>query len=413
MYCYHSLYSTKVKRSELFFSLLLVPSFKLLSFAMFQEQNFHKSFFSAVEFGYDFLRVIVSTMGYIYLFQTIGEGRRISEVTKLLIFMFMAQILSCILNKSIDLFFLVKTYSYVGVILVCDRMNKKLTEGILHANTFFFKMLTLFGLISIFLFPLGILRADRVYTATYFLGGKNASFPFYYMFLFGWYMSSIIKTKKLPIFWFLPLVFMIAAAIICQSVNSLISLLLIGAICILYSYIKPMIKTEIMFGIFAFLMASIYAGINIPGLSGFLSVFGRNTTFSKRTFLWKQAVEHIIRSPIYGAGYKITYNLWSEITDHAHGWYIDSLAKYGLMSFVPFVFVVLCTIKNINRIRNGKVATFVGMMVLVYLLHMGFDDYNFNFFLLIIMIVDGAADTKKPAALTNDREGKTYELKKV
>lgn len=91
----------------------------------------------------------------------------------------------------------------------------------------------------------------------------------------------------------------------------------------------------------------------------------------------------------YMGGYSLTYNIWGEITDHAHGWYIDSLAKYGLLAFIPFLMVMLNTMKGLNKEKDRILASFMGLLLLVYLLHMGFDDYNFNFFVLIIMIIDG------------------------
>jgi len=309
--------------------------------------------------------------------------------------MFLAQLVACLLNGSIDAFFLIKIYSYIGFVYLCNWANNRLFECGLKVYTFLFKWLSIFGILSILLFPLGLLKADRVYTAVFFLGGKNASLPFYFLFLFSWYLKTMYSSKKLPEYWFIPPIFMVVASLICKSVNSLLIVSLVFIIAVLYIRIKPKVRSEVVIGGVSTILACIYIGLNIPAISRFLELFGRNTTFSYRTFLWSLAFKYFKSSPIYGCGYPLTYTRGSLFTDHAHSWYLDTLAKYGLMGFIPFMLLIIIVIRRINSFQDKYFASFICLLLAAYLLHMGFDDYNLNFFVLILMIIDGISSKEK------------------
>lgn len=290
----------KIKKIELLYFLLLIPFFKLLSLGMFQEHGFQTSFFRALENITDVLRVLAALMGYLLSVKSMFKKKWLSKTGKWLIIMFAAQAMSCLLNRSIGWFFTVKAFSYIGFVLLCNWINEYSVERGLHVDRFFFKWLTIFGVISIFIFPLGFLHADRVYTAVYFLGGKNAAFPFYYLFLLSWYLLSMMKQKKLPHFWYIPLIVMILAAVVCQSVSTLITLILVGLVCVLYLRIRPKIRIGVLFAALGTILGAIYIGVSMPAISRLLLLFGRNSTFSHRTILWKQAAYYIAASPIYG-----------------------------------------------------------------------------------------------------------------
>lgn len=376
-----------IRKNEVLFFLLFIPFYKLLLFGLMQAHNFHEDMFRIIETAYDVLRVAAA--GYGYLLLLVAGCRFITKTGLLFICLFAMQAVSCLMNGSLSFFVLAKVYTYIGFVLICCVMNYYSPDRIFRVSIFLFMVLSFAGILSVYLFPMGFLEAGRVYSAVYFLGGKNSSFPFYYIFVFTWYAYSLRNRKHLPSLWYLPLVLMLIAAVICRSANSFVSLVLMASACCLYAAFRLSFSAKaIVTGLFV-MLGLIYLGAELPVLPRVLHALGRNTTFSYRTVLWGQAFRHIINNPVFGSGADLIFTLGSKLTtDHAHSCYLDSLAKYGLAYMAFFALIIWQSAGSITRIRDKSLRTLITLLMSVYLLHMGFDDYNLNFFILLIMIID-------------------------
>lgn len=373
---------------ELYIFLLIIPFFKLLSIGSFQDQDFHKSFFKLIGYLYDGGRIIAGTIGYI-LFIKNRFKFSFSFSRKFAVF-FLIEAVSCIANRSLDVFIAIKIYAYIGFVLLLDDCFSKRGDKTLREIRNLFGGLSILAVITTIIFPLGFLHGERVYEAVYLLGGKNASFPFYYMFLISWFLLYTINDKKhgIPQWGLCIIALMMVAAFICQSVNSLVALALIAIITVLYTSVKPRIGAIIPTTILFTLLSLIYVGTNIPVIEKLLASLGRNSTFSYRTILWEQAFSYISANPVFGSGYQLEYKIGELVTDHAHSTYLDMFSKYGIVAFIPFIFLIYLTIKNTYRIKYAPLKCYIGLFLVVYLFHMGFDDYNFNFQIFILMLVN-------------------------
>ena len=377
----------RIDKNELLLFVLFIPFFKLLSFNMFQEQHFHESFFKVLEQAYDVGRIIAASFGYLFLI--IRKGKRISNYAIAIILLFVAQAIVCLINKSVDFFFLIKIYTYIGFILIINYSINRSLESVLRVTKALFGILTMAALVTIIVFPLGFLQASGVYDAVYLLGGKNASFPFYYIFLLSSCLFFNITNKQfgLPKWWYLVLALMIYSAIICNSVYALIAIILISILSALFVIIKPKFDVGSLSISLAVLLTFIYLGASIPAVVRLLELFGRNATFSYRTLLWNQAFGYIVSNPLFGAGNGITFSLGPIVTDHTHSTYLDMFAKYGIIVLLLLLWTIRCTLKYLAKIIYKPLKCYLGLFFLIYLVHMGFNDYNYNFFVIIVMLI--------------------------
>ena len=390
--------SLVLSHREFVFLLLLIPFFKLLSFEMFRERNVFKSFFGMMVILYDYGRVIAASYGYLKLIM--NKARRLSKISKLFILFFTIQLIACIANGSIDLFITAKIYTYIGFVLILNYLLLRYSKQLLNAVKLHFGILSILGVFTVMIFPFGFLHGSDVYDAVYLVGGKNSSFPFYYVFLLVFYVDYIVNHKyKLPKLWTVPLILTIIAVLICQSVNSALELTIIFTISTLYMIRKIKVNAYIPIASMYTMLILIYLGSNMPFINNFLEQLGRNSSFSGRTILWNQAFLNILSNPITGGGYKLVYNIWDGVTDHAHSWYLDTFAKYGVISLVAFALIIITVLNKLSCIRYKPLRCYLGLFFMVYLLHMGFDDYNFNFFVLIVMILYYIADVYKNSPL--------------
>lgn len=375
--------------------LLIIPFFKLLSIGCFIEEGIATSFFTTLGSLLDIMRIISATVGFgIMLFRLVGHKIALPEFSSrrifiLLVIYFVLVLVSCIINHSLTIKYAMKIYTYIGFVVLCYEFFILSPLTLIKSCKIFFGSLCIAGMFFIFLYPLGFNHGDRVYTAIYLFGGKNTAFPFYFFYLFTLVIEEQYLNKANQKKIIILLVIMICCAIKCESVNTLLSIMLFGVIYLLYKDLKITFNPFIINVMILSLLLGIYIGPKTIDLTSVLGMFNRNMTFSKRTILWDQAYGYFHKSPLFGAGDNIVYRLSSMkngFTDHAHSQYIDRVAKYGI---IPMIFLISIIISTVNKIKypvSSRFSRCLGVLFSVYTLHMGFDDYNFNFFILLVML---------------------------
>lgn len=389
----------KLNKSVLTLIVLIIPFFRLLSFSYFIEHGYH--FFVIVELIYNFLRVISASLIYIWLHIELKEKKyKISRLALFFVLFFIFRTIACGINGSINFLYIIKVYTYIAFIFLCDIETSKENNNFLRANRLLFGLLSIIGLVSIYMFPHGLLSGRNVYEAVYFLGSKNASFPFYYTFLLCIFLDLLKNnTHHEKIRVGMLLLITLGAAIICESVSSFLCLLLMASLFFMfYSKIKLVLKPSLIFVPLIVILIIIYVGAEIMLITDFLGLVGRNPTFSSRTIIWAQAFYAFQSHMFFGAGDNLIFQVGYRITDHAHSIYIDMLAKYGLIPFIVFIVLIYKAVEIIKRNNIESFATIKYLLLAIYLLHSGFDDYNIHFLILIIMLISKNAFIRQKEA---------------
>ncbi len=371
-------------------ALLLLPFFEPLSFNLFVRFGYYARFFSAVADLFLLGRLFAASWAFLYCLRKYVIRELVCDKAAVLFFLHvLLMAVSCVVNGSIGAGIAGQIYNYLGFILLCGIMMRRSPELFLESGLLMFGTLSLIGCASIFIHPHGWIKADDAY---YLLGGKNTAFPYYFCFIFSYFALKGFFRREVPRIGWLIVIFT-AGAVVADSSSSTACLLLLLVVYIATQYFLPVmrgVKPWVLAVILAVLMISIYMGTVFAPLQSLIKSLGRNATFTGRDVLWTQAVDYLKAHPLFGSGEHLTFTLKSgTVTNHAHSQYLNRLAKYGA---VPFIFLILGLFVLFRRLLFAKkklLFNLIGTCVVIYLLHMCFDDYSYNFFLYTVMTAVG------------------------
>lgn len=342
------------------------------------------------DYLYKGMQILVSTGAYLsYL---VNRKRLASDYVIFLLLHFLLIIVACVFNKSISIVLLGQMYAAIGFTLLCAECYRKSKKNFLNAALSVFAVLAIFGMLSAYIFPNGFTNESSKYRAVYFLGTKNNSFPFYFCYLFFLFVQSMEENRApdSKIMWMI--IVMIGSSLIFQSVNTLLCLLLILAVYVVatrFTQVLASMNMRLILIIVTSVIVLVYLGSQTSIFSVFLNSLGRSTTFSGRDMLWKQAMAYFAAKPIFGAGSVLSYTAYSGIeAGHAHSQFLDRLARYGILPAIMLVCLIVKTYTKVPKCHNIKKANLLSILLLIYMIHMSFDSYNLNFFIICIFIVN-------------------------
>jgi O-antigen ligase len=305
-----------------------------------------------------------------------------------------AMVAAGLLNRNTSLTALGGLYANAGFCLLCAALYTHFKEDFFRTGFVFFAILALWGVTTVYIFPYGFLKSGTVYDAIYGLGAKNNAFPFYFALIF--FSLLVLKNKQKLLFIPIAIMATVIAGYICGSTNTIICMILVLMLYLVAAFLRRIFTklNPVVFLIaFVAIIALIYEGLESELIAGVLAKFKRSLTFSGRNVLWQQAVEYFSNSPLIGVGSEIIYTLVNKVTTaHAHSQWLDKLAKYGIIPLIFLVFVVLRTFIKSRKTVNREKANLLCGMLLIYMLHMSFDTYNYNFFTLFIIVANCIMD---------------------
>ena len=145
-----------------------------------------------------------------------------------------------------------------------------------------------------------------------------------------------------------------------------IAALLIGVA--LYQYLRWLRKHDLPLQsnlLLVVIIVAIAFGLLIPLGSvsaGFVSILGRDQTFTGRTEIWQAILPVAWRSPIIGVGYgefwikpPISYNL-SIMVNEAHNGFLDIFTELGLVGLAIFIGFILSSCRMAQRAMSNDFA---------------------------------------------------------
>lgn len=343
-----------------------------------------------VDYGYDGMQLLLSAFGC-FLWLRNPKREKSDWFIFILLHIFL-MLLSGIFNGVTDLGQIRRMFCLLGFCLLCVELIGHSKELFIWAGATVFALYSLFGTVTVFLFPKGFFNAATTYSAIYGLGAKNNAFPWYFAFLFFAFLMFCFEKKRqcylIPVAGLVT----IASGIITGSVNTVLCLSLAV---ILFFGVKLFGKWVgklhplVLLGAFIIMVLLLYTGIASKLLEGILESFDRSATFSGRDLLWSQAWERFKEHPLFGAGWECEFTLRSgRIASHAHSQWLDKLAKYGLLQAIALILSLYITFRRAARASNKNEVNVGILLLLIYMLHMSFDVYNYNFFTMFLIVVN-------------------------
>ena len=241
------------------------------------------------------------------------------------------------------------------------------------------------GAVSIFLFPNGFNHTSQKQFAIWFLGSKNASYFYYAQFLFLLCYKAKLYGKQIPDKAIGYVLIFLVSTIICRSSNGSLMLLiiLVGLLALKYkSFFRKLLRPRNV------LILVVLLAISIPALSSgtfewLFQLIGRTSDFSMRTYIWDSAIEMIRESPIYGMGKDGDLIFFGRQT-HAHNFYLDFAAKYGVITISIFILTIIIIMLKMQKSRNRELLFVGSLFLLTLLVHCLFDSAG-TYYLIIVL----------------------------
>lgn len=113
-----------------------------------------------------------------------------------------------------------------------------------------------------------------------------------------------------------------------------------------------------------------------------------------RGYIWKEAFESFMKSPIYGYGVqgvsiKVFWSYWvgdGQGMNYMHNQLLQVLNDGGVILFIPFIYMLILNLKNLDKLKNGRLKFWSMICIMSMLITMTFEstmEYFYVFFMFI------------------------------
>lgn len=265
----------------------------------------------------------------------------------------------------------VSAMKLLAVVALLDFAYTNNYKSVLKCMTVVLMIYVFWDAITVILYPDGLYKSEVIWnewTTTYdtqwLYGNKNNRIMYYLLLLF--LIENIrefTNSLAITVIEFVTAVISCAVAVLTDANTSLI--VLITALCGIYS--NHCKNDQLLMRINAKLATVLYCIIEvliILGVATFLGplvegLFGKNLTFSNRTFAWQAAALLIVQKPLFGwgvLGNEETSALLGNLAYvNTHNQIIDTLLEGGVVLLFILIFIFIINIKRINnRMRVGE-----------------------------------------------------------
>ena len=367
--------------------LCLIPFFQPACIDSFVLYGIKVSLFSLIGKCFTAMRLAISCSAILLFCLKINEIKRKMNFTmfSILLSIILLVAVSGIVNSARVTVLLSYVYD-IGLLCLFELMILHGRNSFLKIITKLFGALSFLGAASIIAFPHGFNHAYDVHNAIYFLGSKNAAINVYIIFFMALWGEALHDGTRMPKRSVFYLVIFMLTGVIMGSGSTMVCVLGMACIYVNFGSLhgKITIAPIVPFAVIVVAIVAVYVGSMSPLILHLLEMMGRDTTFSGRTILWRQALRYYNNNVMFGAGIDIVYHNFSGIVQYsAHSQFLDRLAKYGLIPFIPFVASFVYMEKQLMFTKLKKMSSMLGLFIALYLLRMGFDVYSLYYIFTI------------------------------
>lgn len=382
--------SIRLEKKIIIYILLLIPFFELQTFELMEKSTILPALWGLIESLLSVMRLAITLICFgIYVFKK--NVMMTITLACTTIFVVLENLVSLI-NGSLYINYTIGSLSIIGFVLLCQLLITDSEDCFVRAGLIFFGVLSVIGSITIFIKPYGLYNATTLKAfGVYFLGAKNTSVFFYLAFLF-FYAYYQYKRNSFDISIFVFGIMFLAAAVVCDSMNSFLTLgLVLGLLFLMYfkyklrQLVSPLRLIAVSVFIAGIILIPTFRMLLVP----ILEMVGRDTTFTGRDVLWQQAIDIFMNHPFVGAGIRTGFVLATGvIQDNAHSNYLDILAKYGIGVFLSHVSNIVLVIVRACQSKSRSGVYLKAAFVFAIVIHSITDNMNTYFFLMFMMVTE-------------------------
>lgn len=208
------------------------------------------------------------------------------------------------------------------------------------------------------------------------------------------YILMFVNRKYSLKFWILIIISLITVLIV-GSLTSIIGLLFVFIYALFYKIC--IVRKCAFWGVIVLILGILFSIIIFTGtgvessdiIASFVTMTGKDLSFSGRTYIWKYALDKISDNPYWGVGY---YQLsdWATCSIkavHAHNILLDIVLCGGVCLLLVIVLCIIKTFKKIKHVISKHVYEGILFITLVYLLMMQFEVYNYFILFVFFFII--------------------------
>ena len=211
-----------------------------------------------------------------------------------------------------------------------------------------------------------------------------------YFILLVFYKTFLLKFYSLKFLYFQMLLSL--TCLLLTGSRTTIAALMVSVIISYYLHFKKQDKAYLFVG-FSILIVGLY--FLYPSVSMYLSRHDGTdlTTFTGRVFIWDVAIELVQNSFLFGYGTGSSVIIFPDYlqqigfkASHAHNMYLQILLSVGFVGLVSFLFIILCSLKDLLKSKNYGMISILILILLVGFLESAAIALTANMFTIILFI---------------------------
>ena len=237
-------------------------------------------------------------------------------------------------------------------------------------------ILTAINILSILLYPNGLYTRFDLFTsgkgmAYWFLGNRNLFVDYLFPMLV---MSLLLQyiTNGKYIRFFISMALSIITIILTGSATTflVVAILLVYFLLFRRGFLKKIVNPIVWNAFYFFATVIVIVFSNLSFFTYFITnILQRDMTLSYRTIIWRNVMDHIIRNPIIGYGYRAGENfIDNSIVMHAHNLFLHFAYSGGIFAVALLILlIILCTFKIRKVKKMNTVYTMFTFIFFAYL----------------------------------------------
>lgn len=294
-------------------------------------------------------------------------------------------ILITIINGG-ELTYIFSTIKIFAAALMWRQMKKKGKKQFISVVKNALALLVIANLISMILFPEGLIQLQRVenewnsYNVSWWLfGNKNSMFMWIFILNILAQISIFFRNGKNLSYYvdFGMIIATIATAFLSKSSTTIIAIILISLVPLMQGFLHTRFGRILLspkFIVFGYIVLTVLL-VSSAQLSIFrvvADIFGKDITFTGRTNAWAQAVILVVQKPLFGYGLigsetsKILLGAYAFV--NAHNTLMQTLINGGVLLGIQFLFMFYFLCKRMaglpEQYGNQQRLLLVAMLVL-------------------------------------------------
>ena len=344
------------------------------------------------------------------------EKKPASMVAIVLLF-YLLLCVSTLLGSKDGVSFLSFAFQGISITVFLQYYLNRDAYRLAHLLRNFMIVLVVLNVAQQIIFPNGQEVMSNSTTYIMFLLGSRISFlPPYMVCLFLCFLCEILDYGQIRFSCgtILMIVMTLVSMLIFKVATGLISLgvMIIMLVCGRRGRLRTLGNYWILSSVFVAAYLLIVVLTQADFLSGFLAVFGKDTTFNNRSFIWASAMIQIAQSPLIGHGvtqsgsFAIDYGSRSGFLTAserpAHNQILHVLYEGGTLVLAVYIAMLLYIGKVVNRCANKELALLTSVALFVFNLASITEIQSQRGWMFILFVL--AANLDKFDALFSDDE---------